>query len=312
MSSYIPHHENIGNENAAVVTQRDYNYGSASGVSIPANSSASTPYLGLIEHLKYFACEYIHGLLFVACSMLFVIAFPTALTRSAEVKAMIGRFCKRSLDIVGAIVGLLLSAPAFLIVPILIKLDSPGSVFYTQTRVGINRRKRDRRYHQQGDVVVERRGRERRRHDLKGRPFEVIKFRTMVADAEKKCGPVWATKDDPRVTRLGQFLRKSRLDETPQFINVLKGDMSLVGPRPERPKFVADLSTKVGDYTDRLQVKPGLTGLAQVESGYDTDIASVTRKVNLDLEYIRNWSLWYDIKIMLRTVKVVFTGKGAC
>ncbi len=302
----------IGNENAAVLTRRDFNYGSASTISLPSSAAAPSAYVSFLDQVRFFACEYLHGVLFVALSLMFVLAFPAVLTKPAKVKVMLGRFFKRSLDIVGAIVGLILSSPIFLILPILIKLDSPGPVFYSQVRVGVNRRRKDRRYHQRGDLDANRRQRDRRRQDLLGRPFSVIKFRTMVADAEKKCGPVWATKNDPRITRLGRFMRKTRLDEIPQFINVLVGDMSLVGPRPERPNFVADLSTKVNNYTGRLEVKPGLTGLAQVESGYDSDLASVTRKVNLDLEYIRNWSIWYDFKILLRTVVVVFTGKGAC
>jgi len=302
----------IGNENAAVLTRRDFNYGSASTISLPSSAAAPSAYVSFLDQVRFFACEYLHGVLFVALSLMFVLAFPAVLTKPAKVKVMLGRFFKRSLDIVGAIVGLILSSPIFLILPILIKLDSPGPVFYSQVRVGVNRRRKDRRYHQRGDLDSNRRQRDRRRQDLLGRPFSVIKFRTMVADAEKKCGPVWATKNDPRITRLGRFMRKTRLDEIPQFINVLVGDMSLVGPRPERPNFVADLSTKVNNYTGRLEVKPGLTGLAQVESGYDSDLASVTRKVNLDLQYIRNWSIWYDFKILLRTVVVVFTGKGAC
>ncbi|MFZ5981832.1 MAG: sugar transferase [Candidatus Zixiibacteriota bacterium] len=219
---------------------------------------------------------------------------------------------KRTLDIVGALVGLILALPFMLILPILIKLDSSGPVFYTQLRVGVNRRKKDRRYHQRTELNADQRQRDRRRENYLGKPFQVIKFRTMVQDAESKSGPVWATKNDPRITRLGAFLRKTRLDEIPQFINILKGDMSLVGPRPERPNFVKDLSTQVDDYTCRLEVKPGLTGLAQVENGYDSSLASVTRKVNYDLHYIRNWTLFYDIKIILKTVVVVFTGKGAC
>ena len=133
----------------------------------------------------------------------------------------------------------------------------------------------------------------------------------MVSDAEKSSGPVWAKKNDPRITRLGNILRKSRLDEIPQFLNVLRGEMSLIGPRPERPKFVQELSTQVDDYTRRLEVKPGLTGLAQVSAGYDDSISSVVKKVKSDIEYIDNWSLWMDIKIILKTVKVVLTGKGA-
>ncbi|MBU8934082.1 MAG: sugar transferase [candidate division Zixibacteria bacterium] len=224
---------------------------------------------------------------------------------------MVGQFMKRTLDIVGGFVGLLLSIPIFILVPILIKLDSSGPVFYTQVRVGRNRRRSDRRYHQRSDST-DHRSRERRRENAMGSTFRVIKFRTMVHDAEKQCGPVWATKGDPRITRIGRFLRKTRLDEFPQFINVLRGEMSLVGPRPERPSFVADLATKVENYTARLDVKPGLTGLAQVETGYDSSLDSVVRKVDRDLEYIRTWSFWADIKILLRTVVVVLTGRGSC
>ena len=133
----------------------------------------------------------------------------------------------------------------------------------------------------------------------------------MIDNAEGSSGPVWATSDDPRVTKLGSFMRKSRLDEIPQFLNVLSGEMSLVGPRPERPIFVTDLSKEVDNYTRRLEAKPGVTGLAQVESGYDCSLSTVTQKVKYDLEYIDNWSLWLDIKIMLRTVVVVLTGRGA-
>jgi len=225
-------------------------------------------------------------------------------------KAVVNSFVKRSIDIIGAAVGLLLTLPLFIVLPMLIKLDSPGPAFYAQLRVGINRRKRDRRYRQRSDVT-ERRVRYRRRQNCQGKLFHVIKFRTMVRDAEKNCGPVWATENDFRITWLGKTLRKTRLDEIPQFINVLKGDMSLVGPRPERPNFVQDLSEKVEDYNGRLAVKPGLTGLAQVENGYDTSLASVAQKVNLDLEYIRHWSVWTDVKILFKTVVVVFTGKGA-
>ncbi|MCK5127763.1 MAG: sugar transferase [candidate division Zixibacteria bacterium] len=216
---------------------------------------------------------------------------------------------KRSIDILGAIVGLLLTAPIFLILPILIKLDSPGQVFYKQVRVGHNRRRNQRR--ETGVSNLGRNSRDRRRSNVHGRPFEVIKFRTMVADAEKKCGAVWATQNDPRITPLGNIMRKTRMDEIPQFINILMGNMSLVGPRPERPVFVEELSEKVDNYKKRLDVKPGLTGLAQVENGYDSSIASVVRKVQYDIQYIQKWSVWQDVKIMMKTVLVVVTGKGA-
>ncbi|MEE9443368.1 MAG: sugar transferase [candidate division Zixibacteria bacterium] len=216
-------------------------------------------------------------------------------------------YLKRSVDIFGALVGLILTLPVFIILPILIKLDSPGPIFYKQLRVGQNRRRDGRR--QENGSKLGRNGRDRRRMNLHGTPFHVYKFRTMVPEAEKKCGAVWATRNDPRVTRLGRFMRKSRLDEIPQFVNILLGQMSLVGPRPERPKFVEELSAQVDNYKKRLDVKPGLTGLAQIENGYDSSVASVVRKVQYDLQYIQKWSIWQDFKIMLRTVLAVITGK---
>jgi len=217
---------------------------------------------------------------------------------------------KRTFDIFTAMIGFILSAPIFLVLPIIIKLDSPGPVFFRQLRVGINRRQFDRR-HAQVRSAVDRRARDRRRNNLYGRPFQIIKFRSMVEGAEKKCGPVWATNNDPRVTRLGAFLRKTRLDELPQLINVLKGEMSLVGPRPERPFFVEKLSHKVPGFLDRLRVVPGITGLAQVKNGYDTSIDGVHQKIDYDLSYIRGWSLIKDLKILLATIVVVVTGRGA-
>ncbi len=311
MKNNITNRANFTSENAAAVSARQFTYGIATPAEVSAPSPSTAATISFLEQLRYFYCEHIRGMLFLAMSLVFIFAVPVALTKPEKLRAMVNRFAKRSLDIVGAVVGLLLTSPLFIILPILIKLDSKGPVFYTQLRVGENRRKRDRRYYLQGGVTRDKRSRERRREDAMGRTFKVIKFRTMVPDAEKNSGPVWATKNDPRVTRLGNFLRKTRLDEIPQFINVLKGDMSLVGPRPERPNFVRDLSTKIKGYERRLEVKPGLTGLAQIENGYDTSLASVARKVKLDVEYIENWSLWTDIKILLKTVIVVFTGKGA-
>lgn len=262
------------------------------------------------KKMKFLLGE-VSGLLFIVLSTLYVFVMPASLTQAGGLKAAMNRTIKRTLDILGATVGLVLAAPLMLIVAVLIKLDSPGPVFYTQVRVGVNRRKRDRRYSQHVGAG-ERRGRDRRRVDYLGKPFEMIKFRTMVQDAEKKSGPVWAKQNDPRITRLGNFLRKTRIDEIPQFVSILKGDMSLVGPRPERPSFVRDLCTKVDGYHRRLDVKPGLTGLAQVENGYDSSLASVAEKVKFDLTYIRGWSVWSDIRILLKTVVVVVTGKGAC
>ncbi len=219
--------------------------------------------------------------------------------------------CKRVLDVLLSGMGLILLSPLFLMLAVLIKLDSEGPVFYKQERIGQNRRKGDRRRFQ-FDMSSDRRlNRNRRREDYFGVPFTVYKFRTMHKDAEKKCGPIWATKDDPRVTRIGRLLRKTRLDELPQLWNVFKGEMSLVGPRPERLYFVRKLAPQVRNYTMRLTFKPGITGLAQVEKGYDSSVGDVNKKLKYDLLYINNWSLWKDIKILVKTTLVVITGKGA-
>ncbi len=262
------------------------------------------------KRLNFFLGE-TTGILFIALSAFYIFVMPAALAKPGEIRMAGRRFIKRVLDILGASVGLVLSAPIMLMVALAVKLDSPGPILYSQVRVGVNRRKGNRRYCQQTNVS-DRRGRERRREDQRGKPFRIFKFRTMVQNAEKKSGPVWAVQNDPRITRLGRFLRKTRLDELPQFWSILVGDMSLVGPRPERPMFVRQLCEQVEDYHRRLEVKPGLTGLAQIENGYDSSIASVNRKVKFDLDYIRGWTLWSDIRILLRTVIVVFTGKGAC
>jgi len=222
----------------------------------------------------------------------------------------IGTSVKRTIDTLGSLLGLIILSPLFALIAIAIKLDSEGPVFYTQLRVGRNRRRTDRR--SSGlSLVNERRSRDRRKQRLHGKPFQVYKFRSMVQNAEKKSGPIWASQNDPRITRVGAFLRKTRLDEFPQLFNVLRGEMSLVGPRPERPVFVESLSKDIDEYSRRLDVKPGITGLAQVTNGYDTSVSSVREKVKHDLQYINNWSLVQDIKILLKTVVVVITGKGA-
>lgn len=301
---------NIQSETAVALDRSQYLYGSASGLAIPRPITLPAPPAGAVDQLRYWASEG-YGILFVIFTTVYIFAMPAALTKPGQAKAMVNGFLKRALDILGAITGIVLCVPIWLIVPVLVKIDSSGPVFYSQTRVGVNRRRHDRRAWQKAGSS-ERRRTDRRGDDYMGKPFRVIKFRTMVQDAEQKSGPVWATKNDPRITRLGTFMRKTRIDEVPQFFNVLAGDMSLVGPRPERPHFVRDLSTKVTNYTERLDVRPGLTGLAQVENGYDLSIDSVHRKVKFDLEYIRTWTLWSDVKILARTVLVVVTGKGAC
>jgi lipopolysaccharide/colanic/teichoic acid biosynthesis glycosyltransferase len=208
---------------------------------------------------------------------------------------------RRALDIVASLAGLVLLGLLLPFLTVLIKLDSRGPVFYRQTRVGINRRLR-------GDGRV--RDLNRRKVSQPGRPFEIIKLRTMTVNAEAN-GPQWASRNDSRITRVGQFLRKTRLDELPQFWNVLRGDMSLIGPRPERLVFVRQFGAEVPNYYDRLLVKPGLTGLAQVRNGYDTDASSVHRKVAYDREAIRRAGVLMDFKILLATVSVVIKGDGA-
>lgn len=217
---------------------------------------------------------------------------------------------KRALDIVGALFGILLTAPFFLVVPILIKLDSPGPIFFTQERIGKNRRRSDRRGMNIPTMRDNRQSNDRRQAVGYGKPFQVIKFRTMRADAEKLTGPVWARKKDPRITKLGAFLRATRIDEIPQFINVLMGDMSLVGPRPERAFFIEKLKDNIDNYEGRLLVRPGITGLAQVEHKYDECEADTVIKVGYDNDYIKNLNIWKDIKIMIKTFYVVFAAKG--
>lgn len=220
---------------------------------------------------------------------------------------------KRLLDIFGALIGLTLLMPVMLLTAFAVKISSPGDALFSQTRVGLNRRKKtpDRRTQTARPDGSERRTRsERRRQNGYGRLFTLYKFRTMVVDAEKN-GAQFASKNDPRVTQLGRFMRLTRLDELPQLWNVLRGDMSLVGPRPERPEFIEELSREVPNYLDRLQLKPGLTGVAQIVNGYDNNVDSFKRKVAYDLLYLKNCCILNDLKILLRTVAVVLTGKGA-
>jgi exopolysaccharide biosynthesis polyprenyl glycosylphosphotransferase len=188
---------------------------------------------------------------------------------------------KRLTDIFVSILVLTLSAPLWIVIAIAIKMDTPGPVVYSQERVGKD-----------------------------GKNFRMHKFRSMRADAEKDSGPVWAPEKDRRVTNVGRFLRNSRLDEIPQFINVLDGDMSLVGPRPERPFFVEKLSKEIPLYNRRLKVRPGITGWAQIKQGYDRSIEDVKSKVRYDLFYIENMSFRMDIKILLFTFYIMLMGKG--
>jgi lipopolysaccharide/colanic/teichoic acid biosynthesis glycosyltransferase len=189
---------------------------------------------------------------------------------------------KRAIDIVLSVIGLTITSPILIFSAILIKLDSKGPIIYKQIRLGLN-----------------------------NKVFRIYKLRSMCQDAEKGTGAVWAAKNDPRVTSLGKILRKSRIDEIPQLINVFRGDMSIVGPRPERPELVLTLKTLIHDYEKRLTVKPGITGLAQVLHKYDESIEDVRTKVKYDLTYIQNRNLYTDLRIMAQTFGVVLTGKGA-
>ena len=226
------------------------------------------------------------------------------------------RFSKRTLDIIVASSLLLILWPVMLLTAVIVRLTSPGPVIFKQTRVGLNLRKKksDRRQDQldlQSDIQDRRNPSNDRRNDCKyGKEFTLYKFRTMRADAEKN-GAQFAVKGDPRVTSFGRFMRKTRLDELPQLWNVLRGEMSMVGPRPERPEFIKGLSDEIPDYIQRLGLKPGLTGLAQIENGYDNDIESFRRKISYDLLYLQNCCLVNDVKVLFRTIRVVITGSGA-
>jgi len=188
---------------------------------------------------------------------------------------------KRLVDFALALVGILLTWPAMLAVAIAVRLDSAGPVLFRQERTG------------QG-----------------GRSFTLCKFRSMRADAEKHSGPVWAAEDDPRVTRVGRVIRKTRLDELPQLFNVLAGSMSLVGPRPERPHFVAELAEKLPYYNQRHSVKPGVTGWAQINYPYGSSVEDALQKLQYDLFYIKYQSLLFDLSILFNTVKTVLLRKG--
>jgi lipopolysaccharide/colanic/teichoic acid biosynthesis glycosyltransferase len=204
------------------------------------------------------------------------------------------------LNVAVAAIAVVLLSPVMLVVALMVKLTSPGPVIYSQPRVGL-----DRRAPRAGVA----RSASRRKSDAGGRIFTILKFRTMhVAKSEAK--QLWAAQDDPRITPIGRFLRASRLDELPQLFNVLKGDMNIVGPRPEQPTIFEELSQEVTRYRDRQKVLPGITGLAQVNLGYDQTVDDVKRKVDLDLEYIERRSAVEDLMIMARTMPVMVFRKG--
>lgn len=191
-----------------------------------------------------------------------------------------GSVLKRALDIVGSLVGIVVFGPIMLLLALAVKLSSPGPIIYSQERMGLD-----------------------------GKTFRIFKFRSMPIDAEKDSGPIWMSANDKRPTPIGRLLRSSNLDELPQFFNVLKGDMSLVGPRPERPVFVEQFRRKVPGYYLRHKTKAGMTGWAQV-NGWRGN-TSIERRIDCDLFYIQNWSLWFDIKIILLTILRSFADKNA-
>jgi len=183
---------------------------------------------------------------------------------------------QRGLERIGALLLLVVSAPIIFVAGLLVKLTSRGPVFYAQIRLG-----------------------------RRGQPYRMYKIRSMTHDCERLSGARWATQGDPRVTTVGRFLRRSKIDELPQLWNVVRGEMSLVGPRPERPEFVPQLERAIPHYRDRLLVCPGLTGLAQIQLPADTDLASVRRKLAYDLYYVRHKSLLLDVQILLATALYV-------
>ena len=197
-------------------------------------------------------------------------------------KTALLELAKRLSDIALALIGLVLSGPIIAVAAVAVRLSSPGQVFYTQTRVGRN-----------------------------GVHFIIYKLRSMRADAEAGTGAVWSSQNDPRVTRVGRFLRRTRIDELPQLWNVLRGDMSFVGPRPERPEFVADLTREIPFYGQRHVVRPGLTGWAQVRHQYGSSVDDSQEKLQYDLFYIKHMSLGFDLYILLETVKTVLVGSGS-
>ena len=192
------------------------------------------------------------------------------------------RITKRILDVVISSLAVLISVPLFLVIAPLIRWNSPGPVFFRQERVGED-----------------------------GKTFPLLKFRSMRVDAEADTGPVWAQHQDDRTTAVGRFLRKSRMDELPQIVNVLKGDMSFVGPRPERPFFVEQLHKEIPYYSLRQEVKPGITGWAQIKYPYGATKKDALEKLQYDLFYIKHLSLWLDLAIIFETIKVVLLGRGS-
>ena len=205
----------------------------------------------------------------------------------------------RVVNCIVAALALVILMPVIALIAALIKLTSRGPVLYAQTRVGVDRRSGSRTEF------------DRRKHDFGGRLFQMHKFRTMRIDAEPDGRAVWAQKDDPRVTAVGRLLRTTRLDELPQLYNVLRGEMNIVGPRPERPSIFHELRANIPEYPLRQRVRPGITGWAQINQPYDACVDDVRRKVRYDLEYMRRQGIVEDLRIMSMTLPVMFFRKGS-
>lgn len=222
-----------------------------------------------------------------------VVVFPQDHTWNNAIPQGSGR-TTRILNVAVAALGLVIAAPILLLIALAIKLTSRGPVFYKQTRIGLDRRWNKVPSHEDERV-----------RDLGGRPFTMYKFRTMVAEAESDSKEVWAKPGDQRVTKLGRYLRITRLDELAQLLNVVKGEMNIVGPRPERPTIFAELREAIPNYHLRQRVMPGITGWAQVNQAYDTCVDDVRRKVQYDLDYLRTRSVVQDLVIMARTIPIM-------
>lgn len=212
---------------------------------------------------------------------------------------------KRLLDIAVASMLLVITAPVIAVSALIIKLSSPGPIFFNQTRVGLNARSTEQEIDE-----IEKFPNCRRRQPNHGRPFTIYKLRTMHTEASVS-GPTQAIAGDNRVFPAGKLFRRMRIDELPQLVNVIRGDMSMVGPRPECIEYMEELSQKIPNYLQRLGLKPGLTGLAQIEAGYANDLESYRRKVAFDLIYLQNCCVRNDLSIILRTIRIVFSGFGA-
>ena len=232
------------------------------------------------DNVKFMIASDILGLMTKTIEYDEMFGIPIFSVKELPLNKPLNRFFKRATDITGSLTGIIILSPVLICLSVLVKLSSPGPVFYSQERVG--------------------------RHN---KNFRMYKFRSMRADAEVKTGPKWAAENDPRRTAIGTFMRKTSLDELPQLFNILLGDMSIVGPRPERPHFVKEFSKTIPRYLERHRVKSGLTGWAQVHGLRGN--TSLEERINYDLYYIENWSLWLDVKIVIKTALEVFHHKTA-